>query len=186
MLAYQFWHWPRAEVSLDVYERHLIAFHDALQQNPSPGFLGSNCYRTERPSWLPQGTQPYLDLYGLENSAALDALNEAAVSAECLETHNAAAALADGGTGGLYAFKAGSPDFSEALVSYWLGKPEGWSCSQLYHSLAPVCEKDKASLWGRRMVLGTSPEFCLFSPQPMALLFPVAAETVPMNRIFPA
>jgi hypothetical protein len=41
-----------------------------------------------------------------------------------------------------------------------------------FESLRPVCEHG-AMLWGRQMVLGPTPEFCLHAPRHIPVPYPV-------------
>ena len=105
MLAYVFWHWPAPSIEPAVYEQALAGFHGALRVSPPRGFLGSYAHRVESAPWLPAGTLApayvYEDWYRLETSAALDALDEAAVSSPLREPHDRVARIAAGGTAGL-------------------------------------------------------------------------------------
>ena len=105
MLAYVFWHWPRAGVPAAEYEDLQRRFHAALQAAPSAGFLGSRCLALAGAPWAGGGGPAYEDWYLLEGSAALDPLNAAAVTASRQAPHDAAAAVADGGTAGLYTLR---------------------------------------------------------------------------------
>ena len=79
MLAYVFWHQPTGEGARDEYERALVEFHRVLTGDPPAGFLGSATYRLPGVGWAPDG-DVYEDWYLVRDSAALDPLNEAAVS----------------------------------------------------------------------------------------------------------
>ncbi len=51
MLAYVFWHAPRAEEAGPSYEANLAAFHRALGTHPPPGFRGSVVLRAAAAPW---------------------------------------------------------------------------------------------------------------------------------------
>jgi len=110
MLAYVFWHWPQANVDRDAYVEHLIAFQETLAANKPPGFLESVVFRIHGASWLNTQGEAYEEWYLLEDSAAMDRLNNGAVSGACLEPHNRVARDAADGTGGLYRFRAGDEE----------------------------------------------------------------------------
>ena len=176
MLAYVFWHWPRADVPAAAYEALQRPFHEALRGAPPAGFLGSRVLALGGAPWAGEGRDAYEDWYLVEGSAALDPLNEAAVSAPRRGAHDAAAAAAAGGTAGLYRLRLGSPD-QVPHAAAWFAKPPGMSYSALFTTLDPLVRSDGAALWGRQMTLGPTPEFCLQSIRPIALpaaFFPVA------------
>jgi hypothetical protein len=175
LLAYVFWHVPRAEVAARLYEAAHRAFHDALRAASVPGLLGVEIYRLASIPWL-GGKPGYEDWQLLENSAALDVLNRAAVSEARQRPHDAVADLAGDGTAGLYGLRMGTriaPRFA-----HWLSKPDGMSYGAFESSLQSLIE-DGCCLWGRRMTLGPTPEFCLHAPAARELPYPaVAIETV--------
>ena len=79
MTAYIFWHRPYPDIETAAYEQALIAFHRDLAARGCAGFQGSATYRITETPWL--GKQPgYEDWCFVESSAALDPLNEAAVT----------------------------------------------------------------------------------------------------------
>jgi hypothetical protein len=91
---------------------------------------------------------------------ALEPLNEAAVTGARQRPHDSAAALAAGGTAGLYALRAGAA-VETATHAAWFGKPAGMRYPALFEELAPLVTASGAALWMRQMVLGPAPEFCL-------------------------
>src|SRR5271157_5971651 len=107
MLAYAFWHWPQPDVTPQAYGDALIAFHVALSDHAPAGFLASAVFRASPVPWMGAPDGGYLDWYLLSDSAALDGLNEAAVSPACGGAHDRAARLAAGGTAALYQHWAG-------------------------------------------------------------------------------
>src|SRR5580765_1368085 len=87
MLAYVFWHWPRPDHAAAEYERGQLAFHRALAHAAPRGFLSSLTFRVSgTAAWL-GGSPAYADWYLVDNSAALDPLNVAAVSGVCEAPH---------------------------------------------------------------------------------------------------
>src|SRR5262245_3192340 len=110
MHAYVFWHWPRAGAAGPAYDDALVHFHEALAGAGATWFHGSALFRTGSLPWLPGATPAYEDWYLLDGSAALDALNDLAVSGARQQPHDRAAAAAEGGSGGLYRLRAGLPD----------------------------------------------------------------------------
>lgn len=100
MLAYVFWHRPRAGVDAGAYETALVAFHEALGREALEGVHGSAALAVEDLPWL--GGPGYEDWYHLEASFALDTLNAAAVTGPMTEPHRAVASLTGAMVGGVY------------------------------------------------------------------------------------
>ena len=161
MLAYVFWHWPQNGTDHAAYERRLAHFQAALAASRPPGLHDAAVFRLAAAPWIQ--APGYEEWYLLEGSAALDPLNEAAVSPACRAAHDGAAVLAGGGAAGLYRLRAGCLLPHGARFSYWLSKPSGASYAQFYASLEPLTGQGGTALWGRQMVLGPTPEFCLHS-----------------------
>jgi hypothetical protein len=161
MLAYVFWHWPRSGVASNEYETVQRRFHAALEAAPPPGFRGSRSLAITGAPWAAASGAAYEDWYLVEGSAALDPLNEAAVSASRQAPHDAAAALAKDGIAGLYLLRLGAGVEPPGHAT-WFAKPAGMSYQELYATLRSVVEGG-AALWGRQMTLGPTPEFCLHS-----------------------
>lgn len=169
MLVYLFWHWPRPDVPADVYEARQRAFHQALATHAPAGLAASRVWRVTGVPWSQsQNDITYEDWYLLADSAALDALNAAAISDALRETHDAAASLAAGGVAALYTPvgpHAGQEPTLDCAAAQWFSKPEGMSYGALYQQLDPHLPR----LWQRMMVLGPSPEFLLLDADPAAL-----------------
>jgi hypothetical protein len=55
----------------------------------------------------------------------------------------------------------------------------------LYRLLDPLVEVNGAALWGRQMVLGPAPEFCLHARESAPLPAPVEAVAIPLSPIWP-
>lgn len=164
MLAYVFWHWPRPGVEARAYELAQVAFHAGLRGAPPAGLVGSASLALSGAPWANAGGPAYEDWYLLRDAAALDPLNDAAVSAAHRGRHDAAAALAGGGTAGLYALRFGTGPSHPAAA--WFAKPIGATHDDVWRAIVPLVSARQGALWMRRMVLGPSPEFCLQTATP--------------------
>ena len=160
MLAYVFAHRPEPGVDAGMYEQALRAFHAELARGGSAGFVASTTYRFDDGG--------YSDWYLVESSAALDALNHAAVTGSRAQSHEIAARMAGGGSGKLISLAAGDADLG-ALHETGFAKPRGQSYPDLYASLHALTARPGVALWRRMMVLGPPPEFCLTSSDPVEL-----------------
>jgi hypothetical protein len=149
MIAYAFWHWPAPGAA--GYERRLGEFLAALEAEKPAGFLGGSSFRTGSAPWLPGPA--FLDWYRIGGFADLEALNEGAVTASRKAPHDAIAALAAGGAGGIYRHKSGPDDVRPFKFAHWFGKPAGMRYDELFSRLADA----GGSLWMRQMVLGHRP-----------------------------
>jgi hypothetical protein len=184
MLAYVFWHWRRADVPADRYEELQRRFQGVLREAGVPGFVAARSAAIQGAPWAAGGRDAYEDWDLVESSAALDPLNDAAVSAARREPHDAAAAGAESGVAGLYRLRLGVPgDAPRAAV--WFSKPAGMSYATLYEALAPFTRPAGSALWGRQMVLGPTPEFCLESTQPVRLPPPFTGIATPRHPVWP-
>jgi hypothetical protein len=171
MLAYVFWHWPAAEVSSDDYERLQAGFHRGLAEARIPGFQASTAFRIDgQASWL-GGAPAYVDWYLLDGSAALDTLNEAAVSGMRKGPHDVLARAMGAGAGSLLQARTTvtPEEIKRARWATWLAKPKGMPYDPFYGRLAPVYTRPGVSLWRRQMVLGPTTEFGLLSSEPLHL-----------------
>jgi hypothetical protein len=184
MLAYVFWHWRRPDIPAADYERRQRGFHAALAQSPPPGFVASRSAAITGAPWTAGGGPAYEDWYLVNGSADLDPLNDAAVSGSRGAPHDAAAAAADGGTAGLYRLRAGEP-VADPGAHTWFAKPAGMSYAALYEALEPLVRNTPAALWGRQMVLGPTPEFCLQSETPVRLPQRFGALTIALAPVWP-
>ncbi|MFL5496090.1 MAG: hypothetical protein ACJ8DC_17025 [Gemmatimonadales bacterium] len=182
-LAYVFWHWRRAEVSEASYVELQRRFHAALAAAPPIGFLGSHSAAVRGVSWAAAGADAYEDWYLVEGTAALDPLNQAAVTASRQAAHDAAASAAHGGTAGLYRLRRGR--LAVHRTAAWFAKPEGMSYDELYVALESPVLRTGGALWGRQMVLGPTPEFCLHTPEPVPLPAPLVVQVVARSPIWP-
>jgi hypothetical protein len=149
LLAYVFWH--RAAPGSAGYEERLVAFHAALAAHPPPGYRGSRAFRIDPAPWFEGEGTPYEDWYLVESWAALGMLNTAAVSGARALPHDAVAALAREGAGGVWAPLHGAEPVAGEVS--WLAKPEGMSYVEFHAQLAG------RRVWQRQMVLGPAPEY---------------------------
>jgi hypothetical protein len=183
MLAYVFWHWRRPEIAREEYEQRQQRFHAALRAAPSTGFLTSRSAAVRGAPWAAWGGEAYEDWYLVEDSAALDPLNQAAVTAPRQRPHDAAAAAADGGTAGLYRLRLGSVADEVPTLGAWFSKPAGMGYDQIFSAVKPLLRSSAGALWCRQMVLGPTPEFCLQSSAPVpfpATITPLALQLRPI------
>lgn len=184
MLAYVFWHWPNDRVSRDEYETDLRRFHQTLGANKSAGFIGSTVFSIEGADWLNAPGTAYEEWYLLDDSAAMDPLNHAAVHGACEEPHNRVARNSAGGTGGLYRLRIGTENLAEATLATWLSKPEKLSYSDFYQSLDLLARQEGFALWGRQMTLGPTTEFCIHSQTQTTLPPEYKGKIYTLNRIW--
>lgn len=133
--------------------------------------------------WLPAAGKGYEEWYFLDGSAALDPLNEAAIGAGCREPHDQAAELAAGGTAGLYRLRLGERP-GAPRTALWFGKPSGMSYDALHGKLRFLVARGTA-LWGRQMVLGPTPEFCLHSDREVVLPAELPSLGSALRRVWP-
>lgn len=186
MLAYVFWHWPTPEADPETYENHLREFHHALAAGKPDGFLRSAIFRLCGVPWLETNASAYEDWYLVESSSALDVINEAAVTAARKDPHDRAARHAAGGAAGLYRLRKGSDNVEAARFAWWLAKPVGVSYDDFYAQLRPLTDQPDVGLWGRQMVLGPTPEFCLRSPHLVDFPGGLIAYKLETERVLPA
>jgi hypothetical protein len=185
MLAYVFWHWPQPEIDRGVYEEHLREFHQTLAANKSSGFQQSVVFRIRGASWLNTSDEAYEEWYLLDDSAAMDPLNVAAVSGACEEPHNRVAREAADGTGGLYRLRDGVEDLGQAKFAIWLSKPAGVSYKTFYADVQSLISQPGVALWGRQMTLGPTTEFCIHSQTPIELPTGYSGHSISLERVYP-
>ena len=184
MLAYVFWHWSQANIDRATYVDHIADFQRTLSANKPKGFQRSTVFRIQAVNWLNTSGEVYEEWYLLDDSAAMDPLNDAAVSGACEEPHNRVAREAADGTGGLYRLRAGNNDLDQARFALWLSKPNGVSYKDFYASLAPITSQPGVALWGRQMTLGPTTEFCIHSPTSLQLPLDYNGQSVPLELIW--
>jgi hypothetical protein len=171
LLAYVFWHAPRPGSEARPYESAHGAFHRVLRDAKLPGLRDVRVFRLDSIPWL-GGQAGYEDWHLLDGSADLDVLNDAAIGGARQLPHDRIAALAGDGTAGLYGLRLGEE--VAPAIAYWLSKPDGMSYREFETAFAPLVAGG-CCLWGRRMTLGPTPEFCLHAPAPRSLQFPALA-----------
>ncbi|HEU4931540.1 MAG TPA: hypothetical protein VFT48_05640 [Pyrinomonadaceae bacterium] len=186
MLAYVFWHWPQPDVDRGAYEDHLCAFQQTLAANKSSGFQQSVVFRIRGASWLNTSDEAYEEWYLLDDSAAMDSLNEAAVSGACEEPHNRVAREAADGTGGLYRLREGVETLDQAKFAIWLSKPAGVSYKTFYADLQSLTSQPGVALWGRQMTLGPTTEFCIHSQTSIELPPGYSGHSLNLHLIYPS
>ena len=184
-LAYVFWHWKRGDGDVAAYEDALQAFQQALLDNAPTGYRRAAVFRHAPAPWLPGQGRHYMDWYVTDGSAALDPLNDAAVSAACLTAHDAAAGRAQGGTAGLYRLRHGVVQANHVHCATWFSKPAGMPYETLDACLAERLDGARAELWSRRMALGPAPEMCVLSATAIELPAAFGAISVPMEPLWP-
>lgn len=108
MLAYVFWHARDARVEDREYVARLLEFHQAFARSRPAGYRRSVVARVRGASWIAAGGDAFEEWYLLDGSAALDVVNDAAVSGACLAPHDGVARLAAAGTAGLYRLRRGA------------------------------------------------------------------------------
>ena len=170
MIAYVFWHRPRADVELEAYEAATTAFHRSLAHGRPAGLREVASFRLAEIPWL-SGVAGYEDWYVVEDFAALGVLNEAAVGRGHRTPHDHAARLYGDGSAGLYALLEGSACVDSGLA-VWVTHPAGSPAPAIGELLGDGMDPARSSLWQRQLVLGPAPEFCLLSPHPPAGVAP--------------
>jgi hypothetical protein len=164
VLAYVFWHRPRAGVEAGDYATALRAFHE----------------RVGVPSWFAALARPpwgedagwFEDWYLVEDWNGLGRLSEHAVSGPRRPPHDHVAGMAGEGIAGIYARLAGRPE-PPAWIG-WVAKPEGEAYADFVPALCAAAGAE-ASVWQRQMTLGPTPEFVALGPAPLGLPWPVVA-----------
>ena len=84
---------------------------------------------------------------------------------------------------GLYRLRRGRVGVHRTAA--WFAKPAGMSYDQLYAVLDSPLLRTDGALWGRQMVLGPTPEFCLHTAEPVTLPAPLIAQVVARSPIWP-
>jgi hypothetical protein len=184
MLAYVFWHWRRPDTDPGDYEKTQRRFHQALAAEPPAGFLRSLSVAIRAAPWANRDGEAYEDWYLVRDSAALDRLDEGAVSGSRRAQHDAAASKAAGGTAGLYRARVGEPP-PAPRHALWFGKPPGMSYDQLFATVRPLASAGRGALWVRQMVLGPTPEMCLQTSEPVSLPAALTPVMLDLRPIFP-
>ncbi len=161
MLAYVFRHWPSQGSDRGGYEATHLQFHRSIANESPAGFHRSFVFRLEKAPWIAATGPIYEDWYLVENFAALESLNEGAVSGKNRAPHDSIARRASGGAGALYGLRAGKPHFAKVRMALWFSKPRGLPYPEFYAGVPGEALDNGGGLWERQMVLGPSPECCL-------------------------
>jgi hypothetical protein len=185
MIAYFFCHWKKSAVSAADYEARQKAFHASLEASPPSGFLRSFSVGLAGAPWAAAGAETYEDWYLVESFASLAALNDAAVKGARSGPHDAAAAAADGGAGGVYLLRQGTA-LPAPRHAQWFGKPAGMTYAELLAQVGPLVDDAGGALWMRQMTLGPAREFCLHAREPLALPSSFDVLPLPLRLIWPA
>jgi hypothetical protein len=184
-LAYVFWHWSRPEVAAADYDARQRAFHAALAAAPPGGFARSFSAAVSGAPWVSGGGAAHEDWYVVEDFAALGLLNEAAVTGSRAGSHDAAAVLAAGGTGGLYRLRLGN-DLPAPRFAHWFGKPSGARYADFFAALEPLVAGARGALWMRQLTMGPAREFCLHAAERVALPAAFGTLALPLRPLWPA
>lgn len=168
LLAYVFWHWRQSSADRSAYESAQLDFQRALTDSPSAGFVRSFSHAIAGAPWANDGGEAYEDWYLVRDSAALDPLDTAAITAGRKAAHDAAASLAAAGTAGLFQLRVGNAPTSPRSAQ-WFSKPTGLAYPQIFAAIEPALKPVDGSLWVRKMTLGPSPEFCVLGREPAVL-----------------
>jgi hypothetical protein len=169
MLAYIFWHVPLSGISPSDYEAALLGFQHDLARRPPSGFASCAAYQISEVPWL-DGRRGYEDWYFIDSSAALDALNEAAVAPRRRDAHGAIASKMDFGHGGLYRHVFGETQPFGARV-VWLTRPRGIDYEPVLRRIAGG-SAGFLSCWRRQMVLGPADEFAVIGTPSLTFAIP--------------
>lgn len=182
MLAYLFWHLPFVRIPPAHYEAALLDFHRDLVDSPPPGLKTCATYRISDVPWL-AGRQVYEDWCFVESSAALDAINQAAVKPERWDIHADVARKMEVGYGGLYQHLYGNELAVAGSRAVWLTRPRG---IRYEHPLQDIISgtPDFLSCWRRQMVLGPGYEFVVIGGATLKVTPPEGWRALPVERIF--
>jgi hypothetical protein len=184
MLAYVFWHWPQGGHLEAEYEQSQRAFHAALATSGSDGFQYSVVFRVRGSApWL-SGAPAYVDWYVVDNSAALDALNVAAISGAREGPHAQLTREMGAGAGSLLQLRGEQADVAAARCVTWLVKPRPMPYAEFYSAMQPF-NRDGNTLWRRQMVLGPTPEFCLLGSGAVDIPGTFQPLRLELSRIWP-
>lgn len=157
MLAWIFWHSRALQTVEAEYREALAHFHAHIAAAAPAGFLGSRVLRYDAVPWLETPSEVYENWYFVQNSAALDDLDAAAIAAFTHDAHARVVRLAGTAISGLYRLRAGSALVAPRSCS-WLSKPRGVPYEAFIDQLPQA-----GAVWSRKMVLGPTPEFCVES-----------------------
>jgi hypothetical protein len=184
MLAYVFWHWPSQGSDRSGYEATLLQFHRSIANESPAGFRLSFVFRLEKAPWIATTGPIYEDWYLVEDFAALESLNEGAVSGTNRAPHDGIAQCASGGTGALYQLRAGEPHFAKVRIALWFSKPRGLPYTEFYAGVPGEALDSGGGLWERQMVLGPSQECCLLLASRTVVPKALDANEIRLERVW--
>ena len=173
MVAYVFSHRPAEGADIAAYEDSLRRFHSELAKAALSGFVDSATFSVGA---------GYSDWYLLENTAAMEVLNAAAVSGARASAHDSAAKVSADGAGKLLSLVSGKASMDDGFEVRF-GKPKGMAYDNLYAKLETWTLGPGVSLWRRMMVLGPPPEFCFITPSKVDLPPEMHPEVLERRRI---
>lgn len=168
MLAYVLWHRGGGDVERHTYESRIARFHSALAGVAPEGFSASYVFVVGSLPWI-QGEPVYEEWYLLDDYGALGELERAVQGEELADAHARVAANSVSVTASLFGLRSGSGDPRPAAQATWLRKPADMSYADFDAAMVLALDEEGAGLWQRRLVLGSSSEFCLLADeQPFA------------------
>lgn len=179
MLAYLFWHVPYDGVNTRAYEDALLAFHRHLAAFPPSGFVSSVSYRIPAVPWL-DGREAYEDWSFVTSSAALEALNNAAVQPSRRDIHGDIASKTNVGHGGLYYHLRGH-DPLQGPRAIWLKRPRGIRYEEPLDDIVNSA-RGFLSCWRKLMVLGPGEEFIIVGEASLDVITPPDWEARVVDR----
>jgi hypothetical protein len=147
MLAYLFWHRPRAGISREAYEPRLLAFHAALAE----AAVTSASFWLEQLPFAP--IDGYEDWYLVDDWSAVGTLSELAIQGVEGSRHETVAELSGESWGALYALVQGPPVAPAGVM--WTAKPAGEGLESLLQRHAGE------TVWRRQLALGPAAELCV-------------------------
>ena len=163
MLAFIMWHRPRAGVDRQAYMDQLVSFHRALNAAAIEGMAGSVIFEGGELPWVTNAGALFEDWYLLEDSAALDRINAAAVAGRCQRPHDGLALDSTDEAAGLYRHRSGDLPVFEAFQARWIDKPADTKYEQFLARLEENTAGSEVSIWTRQMGLSPAPEFCVLA-----------------------
>jgi hypothetical protein len=170
MLAYLFWHVPKAEVERSEYESGLLSFSRGLARSGCEGLRCAHSFRISAMPWL-DNREGYEDWTIVEGSGVLDTLNTVAVSGVMATPHARIAQSMEVGHGGLYYHLWGDAEVQTADGAQWLSRPRGIDFRPALEQITQSTEQ-LVSVWRRFMVLGPGLEFLVLGSHPLTLRIP--------------
>jgi hypothetical protein len=170
MLAYLFWHTPKAQAQQPEYEAALLGFAGALARSACEGVTAAGNFRISAVPWLDHRAG-YEDWVIVDGPAVLEDLNTAAVSGPVEAPHARVARMMEIGHGGLYYHLWGDRDPRDAGEAQWLTRPRGIEFRPVLRDMTDAAGQP-VSVWRRFMVLGPGAEFVVLGNSPLDLQIP--------------